>query len=259
MSSNPDFDAQIAEALSQELVGWDFSWFNKHIRETPLPWNYWEFVRDRISTVNSLLDLGTGGGEVLASLAPLPENTWATEGYPPNVTVARHRLEPLNVKVVDVSTMGGKLPFDANKFDLVIDRHEGCNAQEVNRVLYVGGRFITQQVGGENCMEINRFIQEKPYFRYSNVTLAKTVRDLDNAGFRIIDQREAFPILTFLDLASVVFYLKAISWQIEDFSIEKYHDKLYQIYQIIENKGGFEVKEHRFLIEAEKMGNVRPE
>jgi SAM-dependent methyltransferase len=254
MISNLDFDAQIEEALSQELVGWDFTWFNQHTKETPLPWDYREFIRARISTVNSLLDLGTGRGEFLASLAPVPENTWATEGYPPNVTIARCLLEPLGVKVVDVSEVddNNKLPFDPDVFDLVINRHTGYDAQEVNRVLRVGGRLITQQVGEENCMDLNRFLQEEPYFRYSNTTLAGTVQDLENAGFRIWDQREAFPTLIFLDFASVIFYLKAISWQIEDFSIDRYHDKLYQIYQIIEQKGGFKVKEHRFLVEAEK-------
>jgi len=33
--------------------------------------------------------MGTGGGEFLASLAPLPMHTSATEAYPPNVEIAR--------------------------------------------------------------------------------------------------------------------------------------------------------------------------
>lgn len=42
--------------------------------------------------VDSMLDMGAGGGEFLAMLTPLPRSTWATEGYRPNVTVARAKL-----------------------------------------------------------------------------------------------------------------------------------------------------------------------
>ncbi len=256
MISNLDFDQQIRVALSQDLVGWDFTWFNQHTKETSLPWDYRSIVLERMRGVKSLLDIGTGGGEFLASLAPLPENTWATEGYPPNVPVARQRLEPLGVQVADVSPLHKRLPFDTASFELVIDRHEGFDTREANRVLRMSGRLITQQVGGENCMDLNRFLQAEPYFRYAKTTLSRWVGYLKESGFKIIDQREDFPTLTFLDLASVVFYLKVISWQIEDFSIEKYRDKLFQIYQIIAQKGGFAVKEPRFLIEAEKVSSL---
>ncbi len=96
--TSPDFDHQIQAALSQELAGWDFTWFNQHTKETPLPWDYRSIVLDRMRGIKNLLDIGTGGGEFLSSLAPLPENTCATEGYPPKVDVARRRLEPLGVR-----------------------------------------------------------------------------------------------------------------------------------------------------------------
>jgi hypothetical protein len=47
-----------------------------------------EHVRACLEPRHSLLDMGTGGGELLASMAPLPD-VWATEGYPPNVPIAR--------------------------------------------------------------------------------------------------------------------------------------------------------------------------
>ena len=54
------------------------------------------FMRDAAT----MLDMGTGGGEFLFSLHPLPKTVYATEGYKPNVPIARQRLEPLGVKVV---------------------------------------------------------------------------------------------------------------------------------------------------------------
>jgi len=48
-------------------------------------------VRERLPDVTPLLDMATGGGEFLSSLVPLPPRTVATEGYPPNLEVARRR------------------------------------------------------------------------------------------------------------------------------------------------------------------------
>jgi len=61
-------------------------------QEFPLSWNYRNEVKFRIYGISSLLDMGTGGGEFLSSLSPLPANTCATEGYEPNIPVARNRL-----------------------------------------------------------------------------------------------------------------------------------------------------------------------
>lgn len=252
MAQDPLFNALIQEGLSQELTGWDFSWLARRTRESPLPWDYRRLVLDRLAGIEALLDLGTGGGELLASLAPLPPDTCATEGYLPNVSVARRRLEPLGVRVADVSELGDRLPFEAASFDLVIDRHNGCDAGEVYRVLRPGGRYLTQQVGGENCMDLNRFLQDELYYAYGDMSLAGDVRRLEAAGFRILDQRQAFPGLAFLDIAAVVFYLTAIPWQIEGFSVEKYRGKLFQMHRIIQSEGEFVVKEHRTLVEAEK-------
>lgn len=252
MQATSDFDRAVNEALAQRMLGWDFSWLNERSKVEQLPWDYGAVVRERMRGVASLLDLGTGGGEFLSSLAPLPPNTQATEGYPPNVVMARKRLEPLGVFVADVSEMHDHLPFSDSSFDLVIDRHEGFDSHEVFRVLKPGGRFVTQQVGGENMLDLNRFLQDNPYYTYGDYNLNDQVMQLKRAGFNIITAREAFPLFSFLDIAGVVFYLTVVPWQIEDFSVEHYRDRLIELHQLILREGAFKVKEHRIFVEAEK-------
>src|ERR1700683_1769243 len=89
------FDELIAEAESQQFAGWDFSYVKDRMVEEPLPWYYLVEVRERLNGVSTLLDLGTGGGEVLSQLAPLPARTFATEEYAPNAPIAARRLHPL--------------------------------------------------------------------------------------------------------------------------------------------------------------------
>jgi SAM-dependent methyltransferase len=247
------FDDLVQQALEQELHGWDFSWLNRRTEEEPLPWDYRAIVRERLRGISSLLDVGTGGGEFLAALAPLPPRTCATEGYPPNVPVARARLEPLGVLVADVSAGEDRLPFKDEAFDLVIDRHNGILAAELVRLLRPGGRYVTQRVGGENCMDLNRFLQPQPVYEYADCSLQNMVGELERAGMQVVRAEEAFPAWHFHDVAGVVFYLKAIPWQIADFSVERYRDGLYRIHEIIQREGRYTVREHRFLVEAVKL------
>lgn len=259
MSLDSQFDALLQEGLAQQLTGWDFAWLTARTVEEPLPWEYRALVLERLRGISSLLDVGTGGGEFLASVlaeyaesAVLPYSIWATEGYPPNVTVARSRLEPLGIRLVDVSDeTGGHLPLPDEAFELVIDRHEGIPAAEIARVLRAGGRYLTQQVGGQNCIEINRFLRDPHGPVYENLTLDGMVQPLEQAGLRILTAREAFPAWTFKDVAGVVFYLKAIPWQVSDFDVERYRDRLYEIHRLCQRDGGWTVHEHRLLIEAQ--------
>lgn len=248
------FEEHVQEAEAVHLRGWDFQWLNARTREEALPWDYQEIVLERKLHAAAMLDIGTGGGEFLSGLAPFPPLTCATEGYPPNVILAKERLEPLGIHVADVSAIhDGRLPFDDAAFDLVIDRHEGAPAGELTRVLKPGGRYVTQQVGGENCMDLNRFLQgDSVHYAYADCTLRNMTRDLSAAGLQVVVAREAFPDWTFLDVAGVIFYLKVIPWQIDDFSVEKYRDPLREIHRIITRDGGFKIKEHRLLIEAVK-------
>ena len=96
------FEALVKEALDQEFSGWDFSWMNGRYFESEPFWDYRKMVLERMINAAAMLDMGTGGGEFLASLPGLPENTVATESYPPNIPIATQRLQPMGVKVVPV-------------------------------------------------------------------------------------------------------------------------------------------------------------
>ncbi|TDC76560.1 class I SAM-dependent methyltransferase [Streptomyces hainanensis] len=120
-----------------------------------------ELARARVAAADRLLDVDTGGGELLASLGPLPRHSWATEGWPPNVAVARERLEPLGVTVLP--TPGSEaLPLPDASVDVVLNRHGRLAAREVARVLRPGGVLLTQQVGSDDRAELNAALGAPP-------------------------------------------------------------------------------------------------
>ncbi|MDG6909584.1 MAG: SAM-dependent methyltransferase [Nitrososphaerota archaeon] len=239
------------------MRGWDFSSFRDRWVEQSPPWDYEEKVTSKLPTVDSLLDLGTGGGELLSSLAPLPKRTLCTEGYPLNVLVARDRLEPLGIEVVrtycednDTVPQIGSLPFRDGCIDLIIDRHESFVASEVYRALSTSGWFITQQVGSANLRELNELLGADVAPDRWNLEAA--VGQLESAGFKIKEKRKAKLFSKFYDIGAVVMFLNAAPGQVPGFSVERYRDSLKEMDNLIRQRGSLDATATRFLIEATK-------
>lgn len=251
MVEGNSFDELVRDGLKLSFSGWDFSAIGRRWTWSQPGWNYSELVRQRMTGIRRLLDMDTGGGELLASLSPLPPETYATEGFLPNVPIARQYLEPLGVQIV-ADYYDEHIPFEDGFFDLVINRHGSFDGDELYRLLCKGGVFLTQQVGGENNIRLNELIQDEVSFKYSYWTLAECTRWLSEAGFCILQAKEEYPEEVFLDIGAVVFYLRVISWQIEDFDVDKYRSKLYAIHKSIQREGKLVTYGHRLLVEAIK-------
>lgn len=73
-------------------------------------------------------------------------------------------------------------------------------------------------------------------FGYTEWKLAKAVEDIKAAGFSIIEKEGAYPLTRFYDVGAICYYLKAIPWQIDDFSIHKYETQLYNIHKYLKKK-----------------------
>jgi SAM-dependent methyltransferase len=245
------FEKLVQEPLDQEFLGWDFSWMKgRHYESDPF-WDYRQLVVDRTKKVSSMLDMGTGGGEFLASLANIPKLTCATESYPPNIPIATQRLDPLGVHVVPLMDEH-TLPFIDEQFELVINRHESYDVDEVWRILKPGGIFLTQQVGPRNCVELNQYLGSPIDPKVSQWKLDQEKESLEQAGFSVGQSHEQVLESNFYEIGAVVFYLKVIEWQIEGFTVEKYEPRLREMHDLIEKQGAFYATEHRFLVEAKK-------
>ena len=143
------------ERYAEPTTGWDFSSFDGVIDTDDPPWSYDDLARAALAGAASALDVGTGGGEVLLRLADvLPDDTLATEGWAPNLPVATEALAPRGIAVVPYdSEHDERMPFDDQRFEVVLDRHESYVASEVFRILRPGGVFVTQQVDGRDFEE----------------------------------------------------------------------------------------------------------
>ncbi|MEO8973604.1 MAG: class I SAM-dependent methyltransferase [Ktedonobacteraceae bacterium] len=261
--TNDEFYTYLVAEYNKPYVGWDMSYLKGRSIDlhTEPHWDYTATVLAAMRISETMLDMGTGGGERLAAFAamqPLPSHVYATEGYVPNIAVTRQRLEPLGVTIVGIDD-DYHLPFADEQFDLIINRHASYEPGEVLRILKPGHRFITQQVGDQTNRRLHELfgyepkdtfypgVEQKPAWN-----LDYAVRELQNAAWQIIEQEEEFFTTRYYDVGAIVYYLKAIPWEILDFSVEKYFDKLLEIAQLVERDGYVDVLFHQFFIVAQK-------
>ena len=250
MPTLPGYDELVRAATAAPVRGWDFAWLAGRAQGSEPAWSYPGLARGVLARCRRVLDVDTGGGELLASRAPLPAQTVGTEGWPPNIPVARARLEPLGVTVVPAPDPA--LPVADAAFDLVLNRHGRLDAAETARVLRPGGTLVTQQVGSDDRGELNEALGAAPAYPPGSWTLAVVGAALTSAGLRLVDVREQWPTFTFHDIGAVVYQLRVVSWQIPDFTVERYADALRRLDSRIRATGRFDVHAHRFLIIAER-------
>lgn len=250
MHAMASFEELVEEALLAPIEGWDFSWLDGRATEERPPWGYSGSAAQRAQHVASLLDLQTGGGELLSALPALAPFTVATEGWGPNVTRAAARLRDRNVSVVEADDRA--LPFGDGSFELVLSRHPVHTWwTEVARVLEPGGRFLSQQVGPASMAEVTEFFMG-PRGATSSRQPEMTARAAEAAGLRVEDLRSARLKATFSDVGAVVYFLRLVVWIVPDFAVERYRDRLVALHDEIQANGPFVAHATRFLIEATK-------
>jgi len=253
ISSVELFDLLIKEAEAH-FSGWDFSYIEGREAQSPLRWSYISEALLRVRKSTALLDMDTGGGELFSRFAPYPPVTCATEAYLPNIPIARERLEPLGVRVVPLDEEEPvELPFENETFDLVLNRHGYYHAPELHRILGPGGIFLTQQVGNRNDIGIRELLRAPDPIEIEEWDdLDGAICKLEHAGLQIIKGLEDLYPQRFYDVGVIVYQLKAVPWQIPDFTVGGYFDRLRAIHEQIQRDGFVDVGEHRFLIIAQK-------
>jgi len=244
-----DRHAEWARDAAAPFEGWDFSYLKDRLVEDEPPWDYPHLARSAVARSTDVLDVATGGGERFAELAPFPHRATAVEGHAPNLPIARRRLEPLGVAVLEASTRSG-MPFADGAFDLVLNRHGGYRSAEMHRVLRPGGRFLTQQVAGDNLADLTAvFAASLPY---PDNTLERRCAELEALGAEIRRAESWRGPVTFEDVGAVAYFLKAIPWVVQDFDVHRHRPALETLQAQLDQGRPLRFTYTRFLIDAVK-------
>jgi len=248
MTRAPTRASRLAEmrpfvAQARQMQGWTFAYEPVPL-DAPAPWDYEARARNLARVATDVLDLGTGGGEVFERiLAGRAGHAVATEGWGPNVPVADRRLRPLGVRMVHSLNLA--LPFAAERFDLVIDRHEELRSAEVARVLRPGGRVLTQQVHPGYHAELRAFFPRMTVFEAHERTYPA---GLEAAGMNVVDFRQHTQRVAYRQLGHLVYFLVAAPWTIPDFDLDADLEALLEVEQQLSGPEGIVLTDPRYLL-----------
>lgn len=212
------------------------------------PWDYEAVARHAVAVAERVLDLGTGGGEVLSRvIAGTRARCVATEEWVVNAPVARDRLASLGIDVVRCDSL--RLPLRDASFDLVLDRHEALEPAEVARALRRGGIVITQQVGPDNWPELRAFFPRKTRFPDH---FDEYRRGFADAGLIVDDARSHEQRVAFAELGDIVHLLLVAPWEVPNFDPVAEIDTLLALEDALRTPQGIVLTEMRYIIRAHR-------
>lgn len=237
--------------LAEEAAGfsgWNFSHLRGRWKDEQQPWDYEQILKEYLKPEHKLLDMGTGGGEFLLSLNHPTTQCSVTEGWEPNVKLCRERLEPLGICVRKIDDPK-HIPYADEAFDIVINRHEAYDLNEVYRILKPEGIFITQQVGGSNDADLSvKLGCYRESVDADACDLHHAMAASKKAGFKVIQGFESYTPIEFYDLGALVYFAHIIEWEFGGFSVETHFEQLCTLQEELELNGCITGMEHRYLI-----------
>ncbi|MDF3298130.1 methyltransferase domain-containing protein [Streptomyces tropicalis] len=256
-ASRRSFEDLLAEGAAVPTDGWDFSWFAGRAEEARPSWGYAVAMAARPADATAVLDVQTGGGEVLdfalGRAAARPPLVAATEAWPPNVARAAARLRPRGAAVV-AAAEDAPLPFADGAFDLVVSRHPvRPQWTEIARVLRPGGTYFAQHVGPASAFELVE------YFLGPQSEAVRTGRDplreradAEAEGLEVAGLRAERLRMEFHDIAAVVHFLRKVVWMVPGFTVEAYEPRLRELHERIVARGPFVAHSTRHLLDARR-------
>lgn len=235
-----------------KLVGWDFSQINTD--RDPIPWDYSRIVRSYLKSNDSVLDIGTGGGELFLSLAPNFGEGTGIDHNPIMIETAKgnqSRLAVSNIEFIEMD--GSNLQFEKDEFDIVLLRHLQGYVSEIVRVLRPGGYFITQMVGkrsSKNFLEAFGWTSDSFGSDWWQ-PVGELSKQFQEQGCYIVAQGEYDVGYWFKDIASFMFWIMAVPWP-EEIQLEKHWQNINRILERSTTDRGIETNEHRELLIVRK-------
>lgn len=118
----------------------------------------------------------------------------------------------------------------------------------MHRVLARGGTFITQQVDHHSYDGLYRLLSlPVPDQPSSWLPLAR--RQLREAGLTVESARAGEERHLFRDIAGIIYYLRAVSWAIPEFTIDRFAGRLRELHQS-DAAWPAAIRQRRFLVIA---------
>ncbi|GMX61368.1 class I SAM-dependent methyltransferase [Paenibacillus elgii] len=188
--------------------GWDFS--NVKCISEGTKWDFYTEVTKACKKSDLLLDIGTGGGEAILSIA---EAALLLVGIDQSTGMIETAINNLvnsgraNVRFLQMDAQ--ELHFPENFFNIVTCRHSVFYAKEIAKVLVKDGIFLTQQVSENDKLNIKEAFGRGQALGTTGGTLKhRCIAELSEAGFTDIQSFDCNAIEFYQTAEDLIFLLK---------------------------------------------------
>ncbi|MEC9487956.1 MAG: class I SAM-dependent methyltransferase [Halanaerobium sp.] len=232
-------------------IGWDFSRI-KVVSEGG-KWDFYQKVRQRCRKDDLLLDIGTGGGERVLSLADAVHLIIGVDNSEEMIATARKNRQERGIRKARFFIMdSAKMDFPAGFFNLITCRHSVFKAREVYRLLAEGGIFMSQQVDETDKMNIKEFYGRGQSYGDAGGTACKNyIKLLQEAGFSRVFT-DSYNAVEYYQTPEDLLFLLQHTPIIPDFGEEEDLLLLDKFFQQYSTPRGIKTNSSRYLIIAEK-------
>ncbi|MGH3283421.1 MAG: class I SAM-dependent methyltransferase [Streptosporangiaceae bacterium] len=245
-------DAYSQEALEELLAqvpprrGWDFSCMN--VLRQPAPWDYHDLVARYLRPNDSVLDIGTGGGEVFTQLATSFGRGLGidTDAQMIQLAVANSISGHVRFRV-----SSERLEAVSETFDVILDRHAPFDLDAIAAHLKPAGYFVTQQVGERNMACVKAALGQE-------ITQPPVQRQAFRAsGLRLLAFMEYDVEYVVRDIGSLLFWLRGLDGVHADLEGSAALASAAALNRVLAgnvDERGFVTNEHRYLAVATSDG-----
>lgn len=235
-----------------KLNGWDFSKL-KTVSEG-VKWDFYNEVIQSCKQSDLLLDIGTGGGEALITIADSALVLVGIDLSAGMIETATNNLKISNKPNIRFLQMDAeKLNFPEYFFNVVSCRHSGFNAQEIARVLVNDGVFLTQQVSENDKLNIKEAFGRGQALGSKKGSLkAQYITELSEAGFTDIQSFEFNATVYYQTPEDLIFLLKHTPIVPNFGQTESDFQILQQFIMDNQTERGIRTNSERFMIIARK-------
>jgi SAM-dependent methyltransferase len=234
------------------LNGWDFS--KLKCTSEGVHWDFYKEVTQRCKSSDLLLDIGTGGGEQLLSIADAALLLVGIDHSTGMIETANKNLQRSKATNVRFFYMDAEnLEFPPGFFNVAACRHSNFCAKEVAKVLVNGGVFLTQQVSDNDKWNMKQAFGRGQQFGTGEELLKhKYISELSEAGLTDIRTFEYDATEYYETYEDLVFLLKHTPIIPGFGQCENDFDVLERFIEVNQTSKGIMTNSKRYIIIAKK-------
>lgn len=135
-----------------------------------------------------ILDLGTGGGEIVINEFPEALEIVGTDFSPEMIKTAKENLKKSKKKNIKFRIMDNlNMDTEDNYFDIVVARNTCINAKQIYKTLKKGGLLLVRGVDKLDCWQLKRLFNRGQAFNDTKPISQIDYENILDAGFENVE------------------------------------------------------------------------